>query len=74
MKSLLVPALVWLAMIGAMVAYELYCIQNPRPGDTLSEQFWRIFDNPAYGKFLRWQVLSFLAWLFVHLASRGRWA
>lgn len=65
-------ALAWLIWVLAGVALELCALVRPAPGDTLSEQVWRVFSDATFGKFAAWMLTAFLFWLAFHFVSRGR--
>jgi hypothetical protein len=53
----------WYALIALMVLYELFALLDGR--DTTPPLTWVLVrETPA------WVTLGFLAWLFIHLASR----
>jgi len=60
----------WLSWVLAALVVELVAILHTAPHDTLSEHIWWLFGRRP---FWVWLIGGFLAWLLVHLLSRGRW-
>ncbi|MEU0674483.1 hypothetical protein ABZ330_16585 [Streptomyces sp. NPDC006172] len=72
----------WAAWAGAFVVIEGIALKRRQPGDTLSEQVWRIFGtrrDVEYPKgqpsgllrLRRFVLLAFLAWLSIHFMTGG---
>jgi hypothetical protein len=74
----------WAAWAGAFVVIEGIALYRKQPGDTLSEQVWRIFgtrrdvEYTPKGKqptgllrLRRFALLAFLAWLSIHFLTGG---
>ncbi|MFF4510604.1 hypothetical protein [Streptomyces mirabilis] len=72
----------WAAWAGAFVVIEGVALKRKQPGDTLSEQVWRIFGtrrDVEYPKgqpsgllrLRRFTLLAFLAWLVAHFMTGG---
>ncbi|MGW3323894.1 hypothetical protein [Streptomyces virginiae] len=74
----------WASWAGAFVVIEGVALYRKQPGDTLSEQIWRIFgtrrdiEYTAKGaqprgllRARRFALVAFLAWLAAHFLSGG---
>ena len=72
----------WATWAGAFIVIEGIALKRRQPGDTLSEQVWRIFGtrrDVEYPKgqpsgllrLRRFALLAFLAWLSVHFMTGG---
>ncbi|MCX5236225.1 hypothetical protein OG824_13550 [Streptomyces prunicolor] len=72
----------WAAWAGAFVVIEGIALYRNQPGDTLSEQVWRIFGtrrDVEYPKgqpdgllrLRRFALVVFLAWLSAHFLTGG---
>jgi hypothetical protein len=72
----------WAAWAGAFVVIEGIALYRKQPGDTLSEQVWRIFGtrrDAAYPKgqpsgllrLRRFALVAFLGWLAAHFLTGG---
>jgi hypothetical protein len=72
----------WAAWAGAFIVIEGIALKRKQPGDTLSEQVWRIFGtrrDVEYPKgqpsgllrLRRFALLAFLAWLSIHFLTGG---
>lgn len=72
----------WAAWAGAFVVIEGIALKRKQPGDTLSEQVWRLFGtrrDVEYPKgqpsgllrLRRFTLLAGLVWLVVHLMTGG---
>lgn len=72
----------WAAWAGAFIVIEGIALKRKQPGDTLSEQVWRIFGTARNGNYpkgqptgllrlRRFTLLAFLAWLVVHFMTGG---
>jgi hypothetical protein len=72
----------WAAWAGAFIVIEGIALKRKQPGDTLSEQVWRIFGtgrDVEYPKgqpsgllrLRRFTLLAFLAWLSIHFLTGG---
>lgn len=53
--------LAWLLGLGVLVAYEIYALANKRPGDTLSEAFWKLSRRPLI-PFLLGVIVGHFVW------------
>jgi len=67
----------WAAWAGAFVVIEGIALYRRQPGDTLSEQVWKIFHT-AKGtvpdkttRARRFALLAFVSWLAVHFMTGG---
>jgi hypothetical protein len=74
----------WAAWAGAFVVIEGIALYRKQPGDTLSEQVWRIFGTRRDVEYTepgrqpsgllrlrRFALLAFLAWLSIHFLTGG---
>lgn len=79
-RSLPVTTVFWVAWVVAGLAVEIWALLNRRPGDTLSEQFWKWLTGvrhpirePAWCVWAgRALILAFAVWIGPHLAF-GWW-
>jgi hypothetical protein len=65
----------WVLWIAAFGALEGPALLNQTKGDTLSEHVWTWFAVTDTSHATRWRrlaLLTFLAWLVVHLLGGGR--
>ncbi|MGA5019264.1 hypothetical protein ACPCAA_17830 [Streptomyces griseoincarnatus] len=68
----------WAAWAGAFVVIEGIALYRRQPGDTLSEQVWRIFHTARGQKTTRTTqarraaLVMFLGWLVAHFLTGGR--
>lgn len=66
--------ILWLGWLALFLVIEGIALMNKKPGDTLSEYFWKWFSikhNGRHAKFRRLVALCFLAWLLAHFLSGG---
>ena len=63
----------WLIILGAGAALELYTLGTKAPGDTLSEHVWRWFQikGGRTQQARRAGLLLGMVWLTVHFLSGG---
>ncbi|MGW0736959.1 hypothetical protein [Streptomyces sp. NPDC002851] len=62
---------IWVVLLAAGAAYELYALWNKTPGDTLSERvraWFRVHTRPGRALFaLAW--VGFATWFLVHILA-----
>lgn len=64
----------WLLWIAGFLVMEIRAVRDPRPMDTLSEHVWAVFSIKGKGRawrLRRFALLSFMAWLAVHMLTGG---
>lgn len=62
---------VWGTLVLLGVIYEFITLFNREPGDTFSEQWWRLGASHALLRFL---LSGFVFWFGFHVATLGKYA